>query len=226
MKTLLALGWGFAACCAVAAGIESSCPVSPKARGCENIEWNRMWAVHLADEQSGLPRALLVGDSITEEYGATVEAKLAGKVNVDRWTSSYCLTSPGYLRLLESCLSLTKYDVVHLNNGLHSLGSDLGLWETKLVEALALVRRLQPKAKIVLATSTPLRTAGKTVRVRELNALLTKVAHRRNLAIDDLYALLDPVDRTTGWRDEYHHQAPVCAKLADQVAACVLNSVK
>jgi len=220
-------------CCMVlAAGVAiagvdvaAACPVSPKERGCENIEWSRLWAVHLADDKTSLPRVLLVGDSICEEYGGAVEAKLAGRMNVDRWTSSFCLTSPCYLKRLESCLTLTKYDIVHFNNGLHSLGSDVDFWEKRLEEALRLVRRLQPKAKIVLVTSTPLRREELTAKARELNKRLTAVARRQGLPINDLFGLLDPVDRKTGWTDDYHHSSSVREQLAKKVAASLLQEM-
>ena len=203
--------------------VAETCPVSPKAKGHENIEWNRLWAVHLTDASKDLPRALLVGDSICEEYGGAVERTLAGKVNVDRWASSYCLTSPGYRDLLAASLAVAKYDVVHFNNGLHSLSSDRDLWEAKLEEALRLVRRMQPQSKIVLATSTPLRPERLTAKVRELNERLLAVAGRQALPVNDLFALLDPLDRQAEWSDDFHHKQPVKDRLARQVADKVLQ---
>ena len=39
---------------------------------------------------------------------------------------------------------------------------------------------------------------------------------------NDLFSLLDPLDREQNWSDTYHHKAPVRKKEAEQVAASVM----
>jgi hypothetical protein len=97
-----------------------SCPVSENLRGHENIEWSIGYAFNLTDpKKKELPRVLLVGDSICNGFQGEVKKLLEGKMNVSYWVSSYCVTSPRYLKLLAFYLDEAKYDVIHFNNGLH-----------------------------------------------------------------------------------------------------------
>jgi len=199
------------------------CPVSTNVRGHENTEWSTYYGYHLADKDRGLPRVLLVGDSICNGYQSGVARILAGKMNVSYWISSYCVTSPSYLKRLELCLDEAKYDVVHFNNGLHSLGTSPDAWAKGLEAALRLIREKQPSARIVWATSTPLKDPGRTAKARALNAAAADVVKRLGgIETNDLFALLDPLDREQNWSDTYHHKPPVRVQEAEQVAASVL----
>lgn len=199
------------------------CPVSANVRGHENIEWSTYYGFHLTDKNRHLPRVLLVGDSICNGYQAGVARALEGKMNVSYWISSYCVTSPGYLKRLELCLDEAKYDVVHFNNGLHSLGTPTKDWAKGLEAALRLIREKQPSARIVWATSTPLKDPGRTAKARALNAAAADVVKRLGgIETNDLFTLLDPLDREQNWSDTYHHKPPVRAQEAEQVAAAVM----
>lgn len=117
---------GLTALCATsalaAAGADGGCPVSVNLCGYENTEWSRSYAYHLVDGRKNLPRALLVGDSIVNGYEGEARSLLEAQgVNVTYWISSYCVTSPHYLTFLGIYLDEAKYDVIHFNNGLHSL---------------------------------------------------------------------------------------------------------
>ena len=214
-----------ASCTAMAAGNGRpeeavECPVSANMRGHENTEWSICYGYHLTDKNRNLPRVLLVGDSICNAYQRGVARALDGKMNVTYWVSSYCVTSPGYLKRLALCLDEAKYDVVHFNNGLHSLGTPTDDWAKGLEAALKLIRARQPSARIIWTTSTPLKDAKKTEKARELNAAAAVVVKRLGgIATDDLFALLDPLDREQNWSDAYHHKGHVCKKEAEQVAA-------
>ena len=114
---------GLAAFCALSADTpDGGCPVSVNLRGHENTEWSQSYAYHLVDGRKNLPRVLLVGDSIVNGYQGEARRLLEAKgVNVTYWISSYCVTSPHYLTFLGIYLDEAKYDVIHFNNGLHSL---------------------------------------------------------------------------------------------------------
>lgn len=199
------------------------CPVSENLRGHENTEWSIGYAFHLTDAQKNLPRVLLVGDSICNGYQRMVQKQLEGKVNVSYWVSSYCLTSPNYLKLLEFYLDEAKYDVIHFNNGLHSLGTPDAAWEKRFKAALELIRRKQPKAKLVWCSNTPLKDARKTEKAKALNAIAAKEVKRLGIPVNDLFALLDPMDRQKNWSDVFHHKPHLREKEADQVVATVLS---
>lgn len=205
---------------------EEKCPVSENVRGHENVEWQIAYAFHLTDGKKNLPRVLLVGDSICNGYQGEVCRLLDGKMNVSYWISSYCVTSPNYMKFLSLYLDEAKYDVVHFNNGLHSLQTSTDAYANGIRAALELVGSKHPKAKIVWCSSTPLKDAEKTAKAKELNEAAAKVvAELGGIATNDLFALCDPLDRDTNWRDTYHFRREAKAKQADQVAASVLSAL-
>ena len=226
MKLIGKVAMAVAMCACAAVRAEERCPVSESVRGHENIEWSIAYAYGLTDETRDLPRVLLVGDSICNDYQGGVRERLKGKVNVSYWISSYCVTSAAYLPLLSVYLDEAKYDVIHFNNGLHSLATPTDAYAKGLEKALALIRAKQPSAKLIWCSSKPLTNAVKTAKCRELNAAAAKVVSRcGGIATDDLFALLDPFGRAENWRDEYHHKPPLCAKEAEQVAYSVLAAL-
>ncbi len=205
---------------------DDPCPVNPNIRGHENVEWSIGYAFHLTDAKKDLPRVLLVGDSICNGYQGGVQKRLDGKVNVSYWVSSYCLTMPAYRKLLDVYLGEAKYDVVHFNNGLHSLQTDPDTWAKSFKETLAFIRARQPQAKIVWCSSTPLKDPKLTAKAKRLNDLAEKViAEVGGIAENDLFARLDPMDRAANWSDTFHHKGPVREQEADWVAASVLNTL-
>ena len=188
----------------------------------EDIVWSVSYAFGCLSRPD-LPRVLLVGDSICNGYKDGVRERLKDVANVTYWASSYCVTSPGYLELLDFYLDEAKYDVIHFNNGLHSLDADVAEWERALEEALRLIRRKQPDAKVVWATSTPLRVAGMTAKAKALNEAAQRVLARLGggIATDDLFAAMDPLDRATEWSDDFHFRAPARDRQSGLVAeAC------
>ena len=229
MKRVVMAALGAAYACFAAPKPEElvECPVSENLRGHENTEWSRAYAYGLADSSRNLPRVLLVGDSIVCGYEGGVRRELRGKMNVSYLATSYCVTSPGYMKLLSFHLGEAKYDVIHFNNGLHSLGTPTEDWAKGFRKALELIRAMQPQAKIVWATSTPLKDPKKTAKSRELNEAGAKiVAEMGGIATDDLFAAMDPLDREKDWNDTYHFKRHVIAQQAKLVAAACLKALK
>ena len=206
-----------------AADIAEDCPVSANVRGHENTEWSRSYAYHLTDARKSLPRVLLVGDSICRAYEGEVRRLLDGKMNVSYWASSYCVTSPNYRTFLGIFLDEAKYDVIHFSNGLHSLGTPTPQWENAFESTLRFIREKQPSAKIVWCTITPMQDEEGTAKVKELNTAGAKVVEKvGGIHTNDLFTLLDPLDRRTNWRDAYHHTSKVYKMEAKKVADAVL----
>ena len=210
-----------------ALGDDGNCPVAENKGGRENIEWSMYYAFGMTDETRDLPRVLLVGDSICNFYQTDVRERLKGKANVTFWVSSYCVTRPEYKRHLMFALDDAKYDVIHFNNGLHSLKTPTDAWAKSLKATLELIREKQPQAKIVWCSSTPLTNADKTAKCRELNAAAAKVVAELGVdGTDDLFALCDPLDREQNWMDACHFKREAIAKQADQVVASVLSALE
>ena len=201
-------------------------PVSDNLRGHENTEWSTSYGFHLTDGKKDLPRVLLIGDSICGGYKDEVARTLENRMNVSFWISSYCVTSPGYLRLLSFYLDEAKYAVIHFNNGLHSLNTPNEDYERGLRKAFELIRMKQPNARIVWATSTPLTDGNKTIKARSLNAVAAKVVARfKGVTVNDLFSAMDPLDRKTHWTDTYHFQPTTRASQAKIVAEAVLSAL-
>jgi hypothetical protein len=204
-------------------------PVAENMRGHENTEWSISYAYHLTDAKKNLPRVLLVGDSICQGYQSKVAAELDGRVNVTYWASSYCVTSPGYLRLLAFYLDEAKYDVIHFNNGLHSCGTPDAGYETAYRHALQLIRKKQPGAKLFWAASTPLNTdkaklAGKVV---QLNAAAKRAAcDIDGIGVNDLFSLMNPLDRKAYWTDVYHYRQAGYELIASQIVEKVSAAIR
>lgn len=201
-------------------------PISEKSRGHENIEWSTSYAFHLTDAKKHLPRVLLAGDSICVGYQGRVARRLEGKVNVTYWASSYCVTCRNYLKLLEILLDEAPYDVVHFNNGLHSNHTDIEEYKKGLRAAFKLIKAKQPKAKIVWVSSTPYTDAEKTRKVVALNSAAAAVAAECGITeTNDLFALMDPLDRKGWWYDICHFKPNGYDRLADAIAKKVLGLV-
>ena len=210
-----------------ALGDDGNCPVAENKGGRENIEWSMYYAFGMTDETRNLPRVLLVGDSICNFYQTDVRERLKGKANVTFWVSSYCVTRSEYKRHLLFALDDAKYDVIHFNNGLHSLDTPTGVWAKALKATLELIREKQPQAKIVWCSSTPLTDADKTAKCRELNAAAAKVVAEFGVsATDDLFTLCDPLDREQNWMDVFHFKPEAVSKQAEQVSASVLATLE
>ena len=72
------------------------------------------------EDVPGLPRVLLIGDSISIGYTVAVRELLKGKANVHRIPVNGGPTING-LKNLDAWLGSSKWDVIHFNWGLHDL---------------------------------------------------------------------------------------------------------
>ena len=174
--------------------------------GChENQDWFEFRGFHYTDERKDLPRVLLIGDSISGGYRSGVQSGLGDAANVTWLTMCYCVSAPNFMKLLDLCLSDTEYSVIHFNNGLHACRTIPAVYEAKLREALELIRRRQPRAKIVWARTTPVADRERNACVWKLNEIADRVVAEMNVdRINDLYTTMMsvPVDRR--WADGCH----------------------
>ncbi len=77
-------------------------------------------ALGQVEDQPGLPRVLLIGDSISMGYTLPVREELKGVANVHRPNMNCGPTSTG-LTNLDKWLGDKPWDVIHFNFGLHDL---------------------------------------------------------------------------------------------------------
>jgi hypothetical protein len=196
---------------------------TPLALARENTEWTTAFWYNANDNTR--PRVLLVGDSICNGYQPLVLNELAGVVNVAFCATSKCVTDSTYLDQLSFMLNESHCDVIHFNNGLHSLEADPAKWEAGLRSAIALIKQKCPDAKIIWASSTPLNDPQRTLKVQALNAIASRVMQENHISIDDLYASMDQLDRKQYWVDVYHFNKQAKVIQAKQVASYVLAAL-
>jgi acyl-CoA thioesterase-1 len=72
------------------------------------------------EDVAGLPRVLLIGDSISMDYTVDVREMLKGTANVHRIPINGGPTTNG-LKNIKAWLGDSKWDVIHFNWGLHDL---------------------------------------------------------------------------------------------------------
>lgn len=152
-------------------------------------------------DQPGLPRVLLIGDSISIGYTPVVRELLVGQANIHRVPDNGGATVLG-LALLDEWLGDKKWDVIHFNFGLHDItvidGQPRNTPEGYAKNLRAIVQRLQRTgARLVFATSTPV--PGNTIHPtrREADALAIdrvarEVMREADVPLNDLYAFAHP----------------------------------
>jgi lysophospholipase L1-like esterase len=177
------------------------------------------------------PRVLLIGDSITRGYYQAVADALKGKAVVCRLTTSKSLGDPALLDEVKLVLGQAKFDVVHFNNGMHGWGYTEVEYAKAVPDLVATIRKGAPGAKLVWASTTPVRVAGKveqldpkTDRVKARNKAAAEVMAKEKIPTDDLFALV-AVKPGLFSNDGVHLNAKGSASMGQQVAAHVLKAL-
>ena len=198
-------------------------------------------AFEKVEDVPGLPRVLLIGDSISIGYTIPVRNLLSGKANVHRPLTNCGPTSKGVAEI-DAWLGDGKWDIIHFNFGLHDLkyisagGKNLADPEAtdshQQVPARAyeanlrkIVARLKlTGAKLIWRTTTPVpkgargRVAGDSARYNEI---ARKVMAENGIAIDDQYAFaigrLEKIQRPA----DVHFTAEGSKQLAEQAVVAI-----
>jgi acyl-CoA thioesterase-1 len=181
----------------------------------------------------GLPRVLLIGDSISIGYTLPVREALKGNANVHRPPGN--CSSTGYtLSKLEEWLGTGKWDVIHFNWGLHDAKlppegvrhSPPDVYEKNLRQ---LVTRLRATgAKLIWATTTPVPMGGNLAPDRRFgsvdtyNAIAARVMAEMGVATNDLNAAITPHVTRVGRPNDVHFTPEGSALLAGEVARAIL----
>ncbi len=164
------------------------------------------------EDVAGLPRVLLIGDSISMGYTLPVRELLKDAANVHRPPANCGPTTTG-LQQIDKWLGDKKWDVIHFNWGLHDLkymgpdGKNLqdpndpqnrqqvppDQYEKNL---RTLVDRLQQTgAKLIWRNTTPV-PKGAQGRVvgdaAKYNAIANRIMQEKGIQVHDLYAFVTP----------------------------------
>jgi len=186
-------------------------------------------------DEPGLPRVLLIGDSISMGYTLPVRALLKGKANVHRILTNGGPTTNG-TRSLSKWLGTGKWDVIHFNWGLHDLKRmDDGKHQVPIEPYEKNLRQLvgelkQTGAALIWASTTPvpkgdLKPPRDDADVVAYNAVARKVMDENGVAINDLYAFAAPKLAELQLPANVHFSAKGSAALAEQVAAAIAKAL-
>ena len=216
----------------LAAGFASSVAAAkpdaaPPAR--EAIEWCDIWISHA--NETNLPRVLLIGDSIVRDYYPEVEKRLAGKAFVGRLATSRFVADPVLLEEIETVLDGTKFDVIVFNNGMHGWQHSEAKYRKAFPKLIKAIRAHAPKAKLIWATTTPLRN-GKDVtydtkaeysdeRIAARNAVAAEIVAAQKIATVDLNAAVR--GHPEFHSDNVHFNGQGSQLLAAQVCVAVVK---
>ncbi|MFP6872438.1 MAG: SGNH/GDSL hydrolase family protein [Verrucomicrobiales bacterium] len=193
-----------------------------------------------------LPRALLIGDSISIGYTPHVVAALKGKVEVSHNKGNAQHTGTG-LKMLERWIGGTQWDVIHFNWGLWdlcyrhpeskvqgrrdkargTLTISLEQYEKNLDQLV--VRLKKTKAKLIWAhtTTVPKGEAGRKVGDdTKYNDAATRVMKKHGIAINDLNTLTDafPAELFTA-SGNVHFRSEGSKKLGQAVAVKITEAL-
>lgn len=175
----------------------------------------------------GLPRVLLIGDSVSRGYTQAVRAALAGKMNVHRAPENCGPTANG-LKKIEVWLGEGKWDVIHFNFGIHDRNTPLEEYRGRLKQ---LVERLSKTgAKLIWATTTPIpEDASKNQRsqsIVERNEAAAEIMKAAGVRTDDLFEAVTPHLAELQNPNDVHFNAGGYEFLGKQVAASLEAALK
>ena len=193
-------------------------------------------------DAAGLPRVLLIGDSISIGYTLGVREALKGVANVHRIPANGGPTSKG-LDNIEAWLGTSKWDVIHFNWGLHDLcyrdpgaktqgkrdkvnGSVTHSVEEYATNLEKLVRRMKKTgSRLVFATTTPVpegeagRKVGDDLRYNKAARVVMK---KHGVPVNDLHAVMEGrMDRFGTRPGNVHFKPEGSTLLAEQVARAI-----
>lgn len=182
------------------------------------------------EDVAGLPRVLLIGDSISIGYTLPTRARLQGKANVHRIPVNGGPTIRG-LESVGQWLGSGKWDVIHFNWGLHDLRLDEGKHQVAIEAYEQNLRELVARLKgtgavLIWASTTPVPDAEVTPPRRSndviaYNGVAKRVMDENRIRINDLYAFALPQLATIQIPANVHYTDGGYDVLAERVAAAI-----
>ncbi len=185
------------------------------------------WA-YVKDDPT-LPRVLIIGDSISRAYTATVRQTLQGKANVHRAPAN-CGPTGRFIEFGEVWLNQNgsnQWDVIVVNFGIHDGKNPKG-YEARLHQVMTRLKAAAAK-EVFWVRTTPW---GKDAAVFENEAgdasLITnptsdRVAKEEGLAIIDAHAVMAPLIATALNRKDFTHWTPEAYDLLGKAVASAIS---
>jgi len=193
----------------------------------EKIEWT--YSDRPEKPNASLPNVLLIGDSITRAYYPAVAKGLDGSANCYYFATSASIGDERLARQLGEYFTMIQvsFDVVHFNNGMHGWGYTENEYDKYFGELRAEIRVRAPHAKLVWASTTPVRKdqpGGATnVRIEARNAIAARMVGA-SIPVDDQYSLMKA--HADLHSDDVHFNAEGSALQAAQVVDSVIKLLR
>jgi len=198
-------------------------------------------------DKEGLPRVLLIGDSISIGYTVDVRKLLADKANVHRIPGNGQTAGFG-TQNLEKWLGDKKWDVIHFNWGLWDLAyrnpdaksqghrdkingkvsATPEQYRADLEANVAILKKTGAKLIWCATTPVPEGEAGRHVEdAVKYNAIAAEVMQKHGIAINDLYThALKKLPEIAIRPGDVHYTDKGSAYLAEKVAEEILKALK
>lgn len=175
-----------------------------------------------------LPRVLLIGDSVSRGYTLAVRDALAGKVNVHRAPANCGPTAYG-LKMFDVWLGGKKWNLIHFNFGLHDSATPAAVYEQRLREFVARLKKTG--AKLIWASTTPRPADAKegpamVAAVVERNEIAARVMKENGIAVDDLFTFIGPHVAKVQNPKDVHFNGQGYELLGKQVAESIIAGLK
>jgi len=173
--------------------IAVACVAQDRRMVTEKIEWT--YSDRPGNPDPALPNVLLIGDSITRAYYPAVAKGLDGKANCYYFAASASIGDERLPLQIGQYFMMIRvpFTVVHFNNGMHGWGYSEVEYARYFEELPAAIRAGAPHAKLVWASTTPVRKdqpGGATnARIEARNAIAAQKIGPP-IPIDDQYALM------------------------------------
>lgn len=194
----------------------------------EYIEWSDIWIP--GGNKTDLPHILLIGNSITRGYHGKVQQAFQGKAYIGRLSTSKSVGDPALIEEIALILKNTKFDIIHFNNGLHGFDYTEDEYDKIFPQLIKVIRKYAPKAKLIWATTTPVRTgedmkelAPITERLKVRNEIALKHIHRAGIEVNDLWSSVVDHPEYYAGGDGTHPVEAGYSALAAQVVSVIKN---
>ena len=193
-----------------------------------------------------LPKALLIGDSISLGYTPHVVAALKGKVEVKHHRGNAQHTGTG-LKMLDHWIGATEWDVIHFNWGLWdlcyrhpqskvqgrrdkergTLTTSLEQYEKNLDQLAARLKKTDAKLIWAHTSTVPKGEAGRKVGDDDkYNQAAVRVMKKHGIEINDLNALTDSFPAELFVRPgDVHFKTEGSKKLGQAVAVKIMETL-
>ena len=188
------------------------------------------------EDVPGLPRVLIIGDSISMGYTQPVRKLLEGKANLHRIPQNGGPSKLGVTRI-DAWLGTGKWDVIHFNHGIHDVKiMPDGKRQVEPAEYEANLRTIVAKlkttgAKLIFALTTPippnpLKGDRHFRDEKEYNAIATRVMNENGVTINDLHSYMQPRFDELRLPEDLHYKPEGYDFLAKRVAEAIETALK